>query len=222
MSLKVLRTNIYLIGNYSHEITGSKLPSNLQVLKTLFFNLRVVKLNVRQSALLVLREVMIFWDKARIPTMLERNCVEKIERLYEEWRLLQKHTGRITVSHKEKVDAFTLKFNNLFDIAHTDALSLIKIDEDRLFLLSQREEGRPGFLHGISNEINYNNDNEEIETESINVLQDLEISMASTTLSENSDTDVTDNSYELPPPKKLKGKRQIITPKLVCVMTVVK
>lgn len=37
MSLKVVRGTIYLIKDYANEITGSKLPSNLQVLKTLFF-----------------------------------------------------------------------------------------------------------------------------------------------------------------------------------------
>lgn len=43
------QTKIYLIGDDSNQIIGSKLPSNMQVLKVLFYNLRKVKLQVRQS-----------------------------------------------------------------------------------------------------------------------------------------------------------------------------
>ncbi|GBM91363.1 hypothetical protein AVEN_201338-1 [Araneus ventricosus] len=39
--------------------------------------------------------------------------------------------------------------NNLFDIAHANALEIIKIEEDRKFLLSQREPGQRGCLMGI-------------------------------------------------------------------------
>lgn len=149
MSLKVVRGKIYLIKDYANEITGSKLPSNLQVMKTLFFNIRVVKLNVRDSARLVIREVMVFWEKARIPTRDEKHCINKVMDLYKEWRLLQKHAGRTTVKHKQSEELFTDKFDNLFDIAHTDALILISIEEDKQFLINQRKKGRAGYMYGI-------------------------------------------------------------------------
>lgn len=97
-----LRDKIYLLGHYSHNITGSKLPSNKQVLSVLFFNLRVVKLTLRESARLVLQEVMIFWEKARIPTQEMRNCIPKLETMYQEWRQLQKHVGRLSKTEKKK------------------------------------------------------------------------------------------------------------------------
>jgi len=37
----------------------------------------------------------------------------------------------------------------LFDIAHSDALKLIKIEVDKQFLINQRLPGRPGCLGGI-------------------------------------------------------------------------
>jgi hypothetical protein len=37
----------------------------------------------------------------------------------------------------------------LFDIAHANALNLMTIEEDRAFLLAQREKGRPDSLIGI-------------------------------------------------------------------------
>lgn len=64
MAARILRDNIYLVDHLTNEIDGSKLPSDMQVLRTLFFNLRVVKLNIRDSAKLVIKEVFIFWEKA--------------------------------------------------------------------------------------------------------------------------------------------------------------
>ncbi|KAF0689861.1 Uncharacterized protein FWK35_00039129 [Aphis craccivora] len=42
------QTKIYLIGDVLNQIIGSKLPSNMQVFKVLFYNCRKLKLNVRQ------------------------------------------------------------------------------------------------------------------------------------------------------------------------------
>lgn len=67
---------IFLIGYSLSQIVGSKLPSNKQVLLVLFFNMREVKLNSHHNATLVIQETMIFWQKARIPTRTEQNCVK--------------------------------------------------------------------------------------------------------------------------------------------------
>ncbi|CAH1647379.1 unnamed protein product [Spodoptera littoralis] len=48
---------------------------------------------------------------------------------------------------------FVTDLDNLFDIAHADALKLIKIDEDRIFLQRQREPGRPGHLAGVDKKL---------------------------------------------------------------------
>ncbi|GBM92099.1 hypothetical protein AVEN_96542-1 [Araneus ventricosus] len=42
---------------------------------------------------------------------------------------------------------------NLYDIAHADAFQLIKIEEDKVFLLRQREPGRVGFLGVIDKKL---------------------------------------------------------------------
>lgn len=59
-----LRENIYLIGDIETQIYGNKLPSKEQALKALFYNLKIVKLNRRESARMVVREIQIYWDKA--------------------------------------------------------------------------------------------------------------------------------------------------------------
>ena len=147
-----LREKIYLVGYCSHDITGCKLPSNKQVLRVLFFNLRIVKLKLRESARLALQEVMIFWDKARIPTQEIKNSIKKVEALYNELRTLQKHATRTSEAHKTKVAEFESKLDDLFDIAHATALSTMTIEEDKQFLIHQRKKGRPGFMYGIDYE----------------------------------------------------------------------
>jgi hypothetical protein len=79
---------------------------------------------------------MVFWEKSRIPTRDEKHYINKVIDLYEEWRLLQKHAGSTTLKHKQNKELFTDKFDNLFYIAHTDALILISIEEDKPFLIN--------------------------------------------------------------------------------------
>ncbi|KAL4141447.1 hypothetical protein QTP88_004085 [Uroleucon formosanum] len=92
---------------------------------------------------------MIFWQKARIPTRTEQKCVKKLEDLYQEWRNLQKLEHRKSEIQMHKNAQFISKLDDLFDIAHADALNLISIEEDRAFLVAQRQKGRLGSLLGI-------------------------------------------------------------------------
>lgn len=142
-------TKIYLVGHMSHQITGGKLPSNGQVLRTLFYNTRQVGLSVREAATLTLNEVTLFWEKARIPTQLKKNALVKVEKLHGEWHSLQKGSHRKSKSHEEKELAFKSKLEDLFDIAAADALSLLTNPEDIAFLKLQREKGRPGCMAGV-------------------------------------------------------------------------
>lgn len=141
-----LRQNIFLLGDLDTQIYGNKLPSKEQVLKVLFFNIRVVKLSTRESARLVVREVQIFWDKARLPTQKESRCVDKVLALHQEWTDLQRHKTR--PSNREKEERFSAQIKNLFDIAHGDVL--LQVDENRkTFLENQRRDGRIGYINNI-------------------------------------------------------------------------
>lgn len=48
-----------------------------------------------------------------------------------------------------KEDEFVEHLDDLFDIAHSDALKMITIAEDRAFLLAQREKGRTGSIGAV-------------------------------------------------------------------------
>lgn len=81
-----LRKDIFLIGDIDPQIGGNKLPSNLQVLKVLFFYVRELKMDIKDAAKLVIDEVLLFWQKARLPLRQPIHCKQKLEALHQEWR----------------------------------------------------------------------------------------------------------------------------------------
>lgn len=144
-------TNVYLVGEENHQIVGTKLPSNRQILSVFFFNTRTAKLSVRESATLAVDEVFIFWKKARLPTRQSQNCVAKLLKLYQEWDKIRKNSNRKASKQQVMKEAnFCETLDDLFDIAHANALEIINIPEDREFLLNQREKGRIGDIIGIN------------------------------------------------------------------------
>lgn len=153
VELRSSKKEIFLIGDVKHQITGSKLPSNGQVLGVLFYNIREVNLSVNESANLTIRECIIYWEKARIPTKSLPNCVKKLISLYQVWRDLQKNAKKTQEVFEQRRQEFLSNLDNLFDIAHADALQLIKINEDRIFLEHQRKPGRPGHLAGVDKKL---------------------------------------------------------------------
>lgn len=146
------RDKIYLIGHMSHQIIGSKLPSRGQVLRSIFYNMRYVKMTLRAAASLTVREVVLFWDKAKIPTKQVQHCVTKAEKLYDEWKQLQKSCNRRSATQIGKEEAFKSSLDDLFDLAREDAL-ISMCEEDKQFLLLQREPGRRGCMGGVDRKL---------------------------------------------------------------------
>lgn len=138
--------HIYLIGSMEHQIVGSKLPSNRQVLSTYFYNIRVFGLSKNESARIVINEVFVFWDKARIDRSAEWYCIKKLEKLHEQWDKIRKSHAK---NKKEQEDAFLNSFDDLFDIAARDALKTMKNEDSKQFLIAQRKKGREGCLLGV-------------------------------------------------------------------------
>lgn len=141
-------TSIYLVGHQEPQICGSKLPSNRQVLSVFYWNHQSRGFTVREAARMAIREVFVFWAKARIPTRAEPRCIDKLEDLVSELQKLKK-TTRNTDTHRRNEDKFTETLDDLFDIAHANSLQTIKNADDRAFLLAQREKGRQGSMIGV-------------------------------------------------------------------------
>ncbi|KAL4148952.1 hypothetical protein QTP88_003082 [Uroleucon formosanum] len=153
-----------------------------------FYNMRTVNLVTRESAALAVRECCIIWERARILIRAVQHCIDKLINLYNEWRNLQKKSKKVGESYRLKENDFKNKSNLLFDIAHSDALKLIKIDVDRQFSLNQRLPGRPGCL--LEDKSSESSDSSELET---NISLEIE---------------------PTPEKKKCRGKMNFITQKL--------
>lgn len=141
---------IDLIGSTMHQITGAKLPSIRQVLQVFFHNMRIVNLTARESAKLTVNAVLIYWQQARIPTQLENKCIDKVVKLHEQWKNIRKRVASERKGAKKALEEeFVGALDDLFDIAHANALSIMRIEEDIEFLKLQRQKGRPGCMAGI-------------------------------------------------------------------------
>lgn len=145
---KMPHSRIYLVGETNNQITGSKLPSKRNCLSVLFYNMRYAKMNLNESAALVIDECLIFWKKARIPTQDRLNCIRKLKKLYDLLRSLEKSKNRSTDLQKKRSNEFEDTLDDLFDISHANAMNLIKIEEDKEFLRLQRKKGRVGSMLG--------------------------------------------------------------------------
>lgn len=144
------KDEIEFVGYPFHQIMGAKLPSNRQVLKVFFYNIRHVHLNQRESARLTIRAVLVYWEQARIPTPIEKTCIERLLKLYETWKNIRKHAASARTGLKKQLEQeFVDTLDDLFDLAHADAMNLMRIEEDKKFLILQRQKGRPGCMSGI-------------------------------------------------------------------------
>ena len=131
------------------ELIGSKLPSNREVLGVVLHRLKLKKTTLRDVTLAVTPMVAQFWDMARIPMIRKDNIVTKIEKLHREYELLKKGRYRRSEAQISKEKEFEVILDNLFDVAHGNALTVMTNQEDKEFLLAQREPGRRGRMGGV-------------------------------------------------------------------------
>lgn len=226
---------IDLIGYTMHQITGAKLPSNRQVLSVLFYNMRFVDLTAKESAKLTIRAAQIFWEQARIPVRKEDKCVDKLLKLYEMWKKIQKtKSEKRSISQQQVVDEFTQNLDYLFDIATFDALEKIKIVEDRKFLEMQRQKGRPGCMAGVDKML-YEPEKRALERQEkasarkrkYNEGTELLTTMCLSDLDEDENIDIDNNEVDISPLENAilettsdtqRGRKNIFTPRLLSAL----
>ncbi|KAG7156396.1 hypothetical protein Hamer_G006142 [Homarus americanus] len=127
-------TENYLVGQPASSIRGSKLPTMRQVLK--FFFHTVNESGDRQETFKeTVRNVLKFWNLAPIKTISERGCREKLTRLWEHWRSLQKSRDRAA---KGKVENFKSQLDLLWDIGAPDAVE--DIEKNRLLTPADKQQ----------------------------------------------------------------------------------
>jgi len=142
-------SQVYLLGSTVEVLTGGKLPSLRQVLGFFINEHKMMGNAIREASAIAISTTFQFWSKARIPVRSVQRCQDKLEKEYETWRLLKKNAARVSATQKGREEAFSSKLDDLFDIAHADALVMMTIAEDRDFLEAQREKGRRGCMAGV-------------------------------------------------------------------------
>lgn len=217
------RNKVFLMGNLEEEILGAKLPSKRQVLSHFLYLHTEKKMMTRLASKCVLEKVETFWHRARVPTRYRQDSIKQLESLFEKWQGLKKNANRQTATQRSNEEKFMETMDDLFDIAHADALSMIKIEEDRKFLLSQREKGRSGSMTSVDTVLH----RKERKTEERIALQQKrkEVAactsaslqknarLASSSSSETEDEVEASPSFTTPSPPK-RARKRVVTPAL--------
>ena len=87
-----------------------------------------------------------------IPTRLKKHVVEKVECLFREYEKLKKNKenkAKRSDALQNKEEDWKTGSDQLFDIAHANAMEMMKIEEDKEFLSAQREAGRRGKMCAV-------------------------------------------------------------------------
>ena len=69
----------------------------------------------------------------------KKHILAKIEKLHDQYRTLQKSKSRNSDSQRSKEFTFKESLQDLFNIAHLNEMEMIKQNEDKEFLIAQRE-----------------------------------------------------------------------------------
>jgi hypothetical protein len=77
------------------------------------------------------------------------HAVAQLEELVQKWERLKTNKARRTNTHIANEETFTATFNDLFDVAHQHALEVIKVEEDKHFLLLSGRKEDEGFWQGL-------------------------------------------------------------------------
>jgi hypothetical protein len=114
------------------------LPTLRDVLKVYFYHHTILAVSYKEAANVVIQKVCEIWNKARISTAESRNIVRKLDNLLIHYRNICRNKGHKTSSQHAKESEYATSVDQVFDIAHCDAMNLIRIDEDKRFLIGQR------------------------------------------------------------------------------------
>jgi hypothetical protein len=212
------------------SLSSAKLPSIADVLRR-YLHLLQTRKNKHDAATCTMMEVQKVWEKARIPMRRIDHAVQQLEDLVKQWEMLKKNKAIRTPTQVSHEEAFVETFNDLFDVAHQDALVLIKIPEDKAFLLAQREKGRRGVMAGVDLSLTKKERTEARKRENEHAWEekqsaemkkykrDIVLESSNSSSSSNSDNsmycEVLESNTEVISSLPKRGRRNILTPSVL-------
>jgi len=132
-------SSVCLVGGTAENFKTSKLPSQGEVLKVLFNYHSGESMSLKDSIDKTASLLLPIWVMARVPTKAAYHVIKHICKLHAERQELKKCINRKSATNLTNQQTFQDSLDDLFDTAHRDALSLIKIEENHLFLKAQCE-----------------------------------------------------------------------------------
>ena len=131
---------VWLLGKSTDHLSGSHLPTNGDALRLLIFLHNQQKLTLKEAAYSSVSRVIQLWQRARIPYQRIDSGVRILTKLHEDYAKLKKNRLRSNEQDKRNREEFLGRLQLLFDIATSDALITIKNEEDKQFLIKQRND----------------------------------------------------------------------------------
>ena len=221
------KESIFLLESTQHSLTGAKLPSTKMVFCLFLHKHLEVKMTVHDSATQTIEELMTFWDKARIPTQDKQHCILKLEKCFKKWKSLKKNKNRQTDTQRNNEQSFLKDIDQLFDIAHANAMELMTNEEDREFLKLQRE-GRQGTMSGVDKKLDWkekrikkrNSMKEEQKRKTSEEMNELDstVTFESTDEDEKEESSPGTSEEACKKPKKQYGKECMFSPGLMAAL----
>lgn len=131
-------SEVFLVGQPSASISGSKLPTNRQVFQYfLYLKQDTPRENNESLAYDMVDAVLPFWNMARIKTVTRQNAMLNFMKMHEKHRKLCRNRGRESDPEGKRA-SFCKELNRLFDIAAPDAIDEIR--KNRLLTNEKKEE----------------------------------------------------------------------------------
>jgi hypothetical protein len=222
----------FLLDFIVKEFNGSKLPSKRDALGVFIRRHIEEKQTIRESAANTIRDLIPIWTgQARIPVRPEHRAIMQLEALFQTWKDLKRLRNRRTPAQIKKEKTFVDNLDDLFDISHANALDMIVLQEDKEFLLAQREKGRRGCMGSVdkaltakeerimqkrkAEEMRKKKAEEECKASTSN---DVILASSSSTEDGNSTDGSMSDETEEPHPKRSRARQNIVTPSLAAAL----
>lgn len=135
-----ISAGVWLIGKPTKYLSHARLPSNGDVLQLFYYYNSEENQNVKKSIEFTIKSVLEIWEKARIPTQRLDAAKRKLNKLFDKYITLKKSNKKGSESSRLNEELFKSDLLDLFDIASKDALEIMRCDEDKTFLIMQRED----------------------------------------------------------------------------------
>lgn len=132
------------------DFVGRKLPSVEEVMSVYLYHKKKINVQRKESLSITIDKVRDKWSQAGIPMCGKDYAVNKLSKLLDQVKNLQKSSKRRrSKTQKQKESNFGHKLKKLFDIAKFNVEKFIN-DDQKLFLAGQRSKSRFGLIDNTS------------------------------------------------------------------------